>query len=211
MKKEAQRRDLGMTLVEVVIALSVLVVIMTGVLSALIFAHRTTQESIDQNAAFASVRSTMEQIRAIPFATLPYTDPANSNQASNLYLGNGTILDPSSTARDLTILFNGTTPVTLSVSVSDLPTLTAVTPSTAVPTGTEESTVNIDINNTASTTSDDVNLRLWLWVQDISNTGVDATQVRAITLVYHWRYKDANKVVWRTGVMRNMRSAAPTF
>ena len=188
----------GMTILEVMIALSVLALLLSGILAALLQAHRMTQESIYQNAARASVQGAVEQmLRSISFANLPYTNAANTLQPG---------ADASTT---VPIVFNGQleAPLALSISTSAIP------DAGVVPSGASENLVNIDVNYTPGLASDDMELRLWLRGQDVSDSAIDATQVRAITVVYQWRFFDGSNSAgrWHLNSVRNIRSAAPNF
>lgn len=188
----------GMTILEVMIALSVLALLLSGILAALIQAHRITQESIYQNAARASVQGAVEQmVRSISFPNLPYTDASNTIQPG---------ADSSTT---VPVIFNGRleAPIALSLSQSAIP------DAQTVPTGAVENLVNIDVNNTPDLASDDMQMRVWLWIQDASDLAIDATQVRAITVVYQWRFFDGSNSAgrWHLNSVRNIRSAAPNF
>ncbi len=209
MKPAAKKRHRlsALTLVEVLVALVVLLILMVGVFSALTFAHRTAQENICGNAAYANVRAAMEQIiRGVGFNNLPYTDGSN-----NLFQGTGVSAAINDANRSVPVIFNGNTSTNLLVSVCSLPDLTALVPGAAAPSGVREADVFVDINNTPGYANDDLEIKIWLWVQDASVVAVDATQVRAITIIYHWRFRDGARDRWHVGVVRNIRSSAPTF
>jgi type II secretory pathway pseudopilin PulG len=197
----------ALTLIEVLVALVVMLIIMVSIFSALTFAHRTAQENICGNAAYANVRATMEQIlRGVGFNNLPYTDASN-----NLFQGTGVSAAVNDANRSIPVIFNGNVSTNVLISVASLPDLTALVPGAAAPTGVREADVLVDINNTPGYTNDDLEIKIWLWVQDASVVAVDATQVRAITLIYHWRFRDGARDRWHVGVVRNIRSSAPTF
>lgn len=191
-------------MVEVIIALLVIFILMVSALTALTYSHRKTQEIISQNAAYASARACMEQLtRGLSFNDLAYTDSSNS-----LFSGNGNSISGSA---KLSVLFNGNVSKDVYVQKVALPDLSALSASRPETPDATETQVFLDINNTPASTKDDVELRVLLWVKDASVSAVDATQVRAIYVVYYWRYTDGVNKRWHVEVIRNMRSAAPTF
>jgi len=179
----------ALTLIEVLVSMLVLLILMVGIFSVLTFAHRTAQENICGNASLANVRAAMEQIlRGVGFNNLPYTDASN-----NLFQGSGLAATINDANRSVPVIFNGNTSVNLLISVGSLPDLTALRPGATAPVGVQEAVVDVDINNTPGYTNDDLEIKIWLWVQDASVVAVDATQVRAITIVYQWRFRDGTR------------------
>ena len=47
-------------------------------------------------------------------------------------------------------------------------------------------------------------------MKDASDQGHDATQVRAITIIYQWAMNDGANTRWFVGSVRALRSAVPT-
>lgn len=208
----------GMTILEVSVAITVLVLLLVGILGSILQADRISRENVDQSAALASAHGAVEQLlRGISFTELPYTD-----SSGNLYRGSGGSPIPSSDTAtyamvsQLPICFNGQlTATALRLSTGTIPLPSAIEPGglPAVGSGINDNTVAIDINNTPNIASDDLQMRLWVWIQDATNLSVDATQVRAVTLIYQWRFLDGRNTSgrWHVGSLRNMRSAAPNF
>lgn len=210
----------GLTLIEVMVSAGVLGLVVVGSLAGLVQSRKLTEGSIYQNAATTVVQGYMEQIKEADFANVPYyrgntlvpsssNDPiagvtsANRGKAIKTLLNNTDVdtLDDAGgeTITDFLLISEGN-PVDVST----------ITPGAAAPTGVEDNLKLIDVNQTTSTT-DDLRLRLWVWVQDASNVGVDATQVRSITIVYQWAMNGSPRAVWFVGSVRCIRSAVPTI
>ncbi len=206
-------------MVEVLVASAVLGLVIVGSMAGFVQSRRLTEGSIYQNAAITVVQGYLEQIKEAEFASIPYysgntlvpggsNDPiaglstANRAKAIKTLLNNtdiDTIANESGETLTDFILISSGTPVNPKTFV----------PGSAAPSGVQDNLKLIDVNKTAST-SDDLRLRLWVWVQDASNTGVDATQVRAITIVYQWAHNDGARTRWFIGSVRSLRSAVPT-
>lgn len=189
-----------MSLFEVCIAIGVLTLLLAGILAALLQSRRLTEGSIYQNSALTIVQGYLEQVKNMEFASLPYYD-----KSGNLVPGSG------SSSTEVTTRIDEATTDPLLISSGSPPDLASITPGGSGPTGTVNNDKIIDINQTPTSTNDDLRLRLWVWIQDISDGTVDATEVRAITIIYHYRLTDGTRSRWFVGSVRNIRSAVPTF
>jgi len=191
----------GMTLVELCIAATLLAVGMVAVLGALLFSRDLSEGSIYQNAAVTVVQGYIEQMKNMEFSDLPYTNATGAVTA-------GTGL----TATQIPTMLDAATSDPLVISTSTtIPDLTTMTTTNSAVVGVTDNIKTIDINSTPTNSADDLRLNLRVWVQDISNAGVSATQVRAITIQYAWQNgAGANRrIFW--GSVRTIRSAVPTF
>lgn len=212
-------RERALTLVEVIAASAVLGLVIVGVLASLIQSRRLTEGSIYQNAAITVVQGYLEQIKEADFANVPYylgstLVPGNSNDpiagvtSANRPKAIKTLLNNT----DVDTIANAdgeTISDYLFISAGDPPALSSITPGGSTPTGVEDNVKLIDVNQTTSTT-DDLRLRLWVWVKDASASSYDATQVRSITIIYQWAMNDGAKTRWFIGSVRALRSAVPT-
>ena len=190
----------GLTLIEVLVSVTVLTVLTVGILGGLLQSRRLTEGSIYQNSALTIVQGYLEQIKNMEFSSLPYR------------LSNDTLIaGGGATADEIPTLSDQNTPDPLRISSGAPPLVTALVPGTTAPTGVIDNVKSIDINQTANIATDNLQLRIWVWIQDVSNTAIDATQVRAITLIYQYRVGDGGRGRWVVGSVRNIRSSVPTF
>lgn len=200
-------------------AAGVLGLVIVGILGALLQSRRLTEGSIYQNAALTVVQGYLEQIKEADFANVPYY------MGSTLVAGNSN--DPiagvsaANRAKAIKTLLNNTDVDTVAnadgetisdyllISSGNPPALSSIVPGGTAPAGVEDNLKLIDVNQTVSK-SDDLRLRLWVWVRDVSAPSFDATQVRSITIIYQWAMKDGGKTRWFVGSVRSLRSAVPT-
>lgn len=188
------RSRAGLTLVETMVSSAVLAMILFGIFAALMQSRRLTEGSIYQNSAVTIVQGYIEQIKAIEFSDLPYLD------------GSGTLIPGAvdGVPAQIATRLDQTIPDPLTVSTAlPIPALSTILAS-ATPTGVADNLKVIDINrtdgsieftgsgNTPNIATDDLRLRLWVWIQDVSDSTIDATQVRAITILYAWRVNDGS-------------------
>jgi Tfp pilus assembly protein PilV len=214
------RSTRALTLIEVMIASLVLTLVMVSSLNVLIQNRKVTETSIFQNAAMTVIQGYMEQIKEAKFSTVPYYKdgvlvPANTDdpiqglasenrtKAIKTYLNN-TDVDTMGNEEGETIidylLISSGTPIAA----------TAVVPGGATPNGVIDNHKVIDVNQTGDE-ADDLQLRIWVWVDDISAPTVDATQVRSIKLIYQWKMTSNPTARWYVGSARTMRSSVPTL
>lgn len=191
-----------MTLVELCIAATLLTIGTTAVLGSLIYSRRMSEASIYQNATVSIVQGYIEQMKNMEFTDLPYITSGGS-----IVAGSG------STSTQVLTRLNATTTDPLVISTATtIPALSTInaTASTAL-TGVTDNIKLIDVNSTPSDTTDDLRLNLRVWVQDITNNSVSATQVRSITIHYAWIGGNGSKARLFRGSVRTIRSAVPTY
>lgn len=214
------RSTRALTLIEVMVASLVLTLVMVSTINVLIQNRKVTETSIFQNAAMTVIQGYMEQIKEAKFATVCYYKdgvlvPADTDdpiegltteqraKAIKTALNNTDVdtmgNEDGETITDYLMISSGT-PIAV----------TAVTPGGATPTGVVDNYKVVDVNQTASKT-DDLQLRIWVWVDDISAPAVDATQVRSIKLIYQWKMTANPEARWYVGAARTMRSSVPTL
>jgi hypothetical protein len=216
------RSTRALTLIEVMIASLVLSLVVVSSMNVLIQNRKVTETSIFQNAAMTVVQGYMEQIKEASFDNMPcYRDgvlvPSSTNnpiagltsenrgKAIETKFNNSDI-DTNTLGED-----NGETVTDYLLISSGTPIApTNVTPGGATPTGVIDNYKVIDVNQTLAT-EDDLQMRIWVWVDDISAPTVDATQVRSIKMIYQWKMTANPTARWYVGAARAMRSSVPTL
>jgi prepilin-type N-terminal cleavage/methylation domain-containing protein len=199
------------TLVEVLVASLVLAALVGGVLATLLQSRNLTEGSIYQNSANTILQGYIEQIKNMEFADLPYT-------------AGGTLMPGSVAGAASTLLTRGVRRVSaadgameniadpLLISTSASIPLPAEILNNALPAGVVDNIKLFDINNTPDNPADDLRLRIWIWIRDLSDPSSDATNVRGITILYSWRANNGSSNARSfVGTVRTIRSAVPTF
>jgi Tfp pilus assembly protein PilV len=186
---------------ELMIAVTLLSVGVIAVLGSLLHARRLSEGSIYQNAAVTIVQGYVEQMKNMEFADLPYI-----TSTGTVIAGTGT------TSTQVPTRLSATVSDTLVISTATtIPAVSTINASASTVTGVTDNIKLIDVNGTSSDTTDDLRLNLRVWIQDVSNTSVSATQVRAITVHYAWQSGTGlNARTYRSSV-RTIRSAVPTY
>lgn len=210
----------GLSLIEVVVSVSVLALVASGILAALIQSRRLTESSIYHNSTVTAMQGYLEQMKNMEFNELPYYDGETLMRGS-IVTGDNVIY---------TRLDNDT-PDPLRLSSGPIPALSAFqTAARAASVGMTSGAVSrtasitslafgegmidnvkvIDINNTP-TTVDDLVLHVWVWITPLESDADGVSAARAITMMYCWTFTDGRRVRTGTDTVRTVRSAVPTF
>lgn len=214
----------GITLVELTVSMTILAMLMIGVIAVLIQSRRLTEGSIYQNSATTIVQGYIEQMKNMELSDLPYY-----TSAGVLVPGSGTTADTSlpyynytsdtpvngpksgcTANNDISTRLDEANRDPLFISSGTPPDTSTIIPGAAAPSGVIDNVKLIDINH-SDNKSDDLQLRLWVWVQDMTGSGINATTVRSITIIYQWRVKDGTRFRYSLGSVRTIRSNVPTF
>ncbi len=181
-----------------------------GTLAALLQSRRMTEGSINQNSAIIVVQGYLEQIKNMEFSDLPYLKADGTIQAG--VLPADTTTTPTRYGINTRSSGDELTPDILYVSSGTPPNPSTVVGGAAAPTGIYDNTRSLEINTAVDTAStDNLQLRIWVWVRDITDNSIDATNVRSITMIYQYRVADGKRARWFVGSVRNIRSDVPTF
>lgn len=140
-------------------------------------------------------------MKNMEFADLPYLDSSGALVAGPV---------TGAPAQILTRLDESTTdPLTVS-TLLPIPATEAILSEDGPPEGVVENFKSIDINQTPDNANDDLRLRLWVWIQDVSDSSIDATQVRSIHIIYAWDFFDGTQTRRLAGSVRTIRSSVRT-
>lgn len=185
----------GMTLVEVVTAIGVIGIVSTSLIAASMLTRRLTEIAVYQASVTAIMQGYLEQIKNMPFESLPFSPPAGTSMSSGTY----------ATTYALTTQRDDVTADPLILSpLAPLTTANLAPP--AIPTTVYDNTKTFDVNR-----ANDLTLHIWVWIEDLTPTGYSpAQQAKAITLLYMWQIQDGRTTRSFTGVIKNLRSLVPT-
>jgi type II secretory pathway pseudopilin PulG len=221
-----------MTLVEVMIAASVLALATGGVFASLMQSRRLTEGSVVQNSALTIVQGYVEQMKNMELRDLlggaldakgnpilasgSYTIPTKLDDVTADPLVRSTGAIPA-----LSSLTPGTTPSRLIDNLKNFDILKDSTDTTfdtsdtsyAYTTQVAWSTIWPGAANFPSTTvgRNDLKMNVWVWITDLSASGTAAQKVYGITVIYTWQYRDGGQPKYILGTVRAIRSTVPTF
>jgi hypothetical protein len=223
-----------MTLIEVVIALSILALTLGGVLAALIQSRRLTEGSIAQNSALTIVQGYVEQMKNMELMQIvnATSDPASggtANLTSSFSIptrykepptsgsddGQDPLQTTTGTPPDLSTFTPGVTPSGVVDNLKDFSDGSgnqgaAVSWSSLWP-GAQNYPTPSSLVQTSTAYPGDLHLNMWVWIQDLSGTSTNATTVYGITVIYTYQVLDGARTRYVMGEIRTIRSAVPTY
>jgi type II secretory pathway pseudopilin PulG len=188
----------GVTLLEALISLTVMAMVMMGFIGSFVQSRRVTEASVLHAAATSVIYGIIEQMKGFSYTdALPYlgteTDPTATDPN-----------DPANTPPPcIRVRINQETIRWLRVRYSPAPatgdptpfapTTTPATSALAANVGTGGGAIDnwigaIPLSTVTGTTSQQINLNLWVWVDEVPDT--HATELKKITIVYTYLYQD---------------------
>lgn len=185
-------RQRGLTLVEVMIALTLTATVALAFISAFIQSRRVTESSVLHAAATSMVYGLVEQIKQLDYTTLlPNYEEDPAAPAD---------LDPPY----VRVRVNQNKIVWLQVVHTEAPTdgsdpTPAAPTTTPAPTATAASLGAIDnfigsipLSTVTGSASQQINLNIWLWIDEIPEVDDDVSEVKKVTLIYTYSYLDGS-------------------
>jgi Tfp pilus assembly protein PilV len=217
-----------MTLVEVVIAMTVLAIAMGGIFATLLQSRRLTEGSVVQASALTIVQGYVEQMKSLEILELVggttdiYGKPVLTTTSYAIPTrSDSTTLDPlmtsTGTPPDLSTIVPGVTPNGVVDNLKNFDIAKDISEaeksSTSVATPVAWSSVWPKAKNYPSGTvgSSDLKINLWVWITDLSGTSILSSKAYGITVIYTWQYNDGRKAKYNIGTIRSIRSSVPTF
>lgn len=189
-----RRMTRALTLVEVLIATVVLGMLMMGILATVMQSRRMTEGSVVQNSANAILQGYIEQMKTMAYETdlvcSPLTTPADPTLWPSLpcVKADGTL--------DALLLSVGSPPNEIDK---------------VNPTGGKDNPKPVAIKIPAVNPNDTITFHICVWVNDLSDSTPNATQTKAITIIYSYEFMDGGKKRTVVGSLRSIRSAVPSF
>lgn len=213
-----------MTLVEVIVALSVLSLLIAGILAVLLQTRRLSAASVAQNCAITIVQGYIEQIKNIPLQQFVNANPIDP------------LTNPQLTASFTLPTLKDQTAASASIQLATTP--STVTPATLLnaaagvtPTGVVDNLQSFDMDSVSATGTStwaavwpsaqnyptttpgrsDLRMNFWVQITDLTPTASAKSKAYGILIVYTWQYLDGNRIRYAKDAVRSIRSAVQTF
>ena len=234
-----RRRARAMSLAEIIVALFVLSLSISGILAVQMQSRRLTEGSVYQNTALTIVQGYLEQMKNMslkslinpdvngnPQLTVSFSIPAlfSDTTTDSIQTSTGAVPALNTITRGVTTAGiidnlrgfdmakdpNATTETSTDTTAG---VATAQVPWTTVwPNALNYSTATSNGVVSTTTGKNDLHLNLWVWVQDLSgSTTTNAKQVYGITIIYTWQYLDGGRTRYAISSVRSVRSVVPSF
>lgn len=196
----------AVTLVEAMISLFVLALVMLGLIGNFVQSRRISEGSVLHAAATSLVYGMIEQIKELDYVSLLpnyETDPAEPNGLTPPYIRLRVNQDRVVWIRVVHTAETDEDTSTTTIPFPKGPTTTPAATATAASVGAIDNWIGaIPLSTVTGTTSQDINLNLWVWIDDIRNKGTwaaetdppnpDTSDVKKITVVYTYQYRDGS-------------------
>ncbi|MGH7945716.1 MAG: type IV pilus modification PilV family protein [Opitutaceae bacterium] len=178
-------RQAGLTLVEVMVSLLLVALFMVCFLATFLQSRRVTESSVLNAACTSLVFGLIEQMKGLDYTTLM---PSNDVDAAAPV----TSTPPYIRLRinqDLTVWFQVVH--TDSSGTPQGPTTTPSPTATAASVGAIDNFIGaVPLSTVTGTTSQQLSLNVWIWIDEIPDVTKDVTEVKKITVVYTYSYLD---------------------
>lgn len=211
MPTRRSRKTSGVTLVEIMVAMLVLMMAMLVYLGSFLQSRRLTESSILHAAATSMIYGIIEQIKTLDYEdSLPYLGTRDPNTGEVVDANKTDPADPNATKPPfIRVRINQNKVAWLKVVWTKAPAVTnPVTPPTPKgPTATPDAGVaagtlgainnfigSIPLSTVTGTASQEINLNLWVWIDEIPDAAKDVNDVKKITVVYSYDCLDGGKI-----------------
>jgi hypothetical protein len=186
--RRAKSKLRGITLVEIMVSMTLLVVVMLGFLSTFLQSRRLTEGSVLHAAATILFYGIVEQMKGLSYTELLPSTAVDDDAPT----------DVKDKPPYIRIRINQDVTKWLRVvytEAPDAPQAPTTTPAASVKSSDigaiDNYLGNLPLSTVTGTTSQDLALNLWIWIDEIS--GKDADEVKKVTIVYTYSYMDGGK------------------
>jgi type II secretory pathway pseudopilin PulG len=191
----AMHRRRGVTLVEVMFALFIQATVMLAIIGSFIQSRRVTESTVLHAAATALVYGLIEQVKQLDYSTLLpnyETDPSVPTSG-----GVPTVTPPYIRLRIsqnkvvwIKVVHTAATEA-VPYPTPQAPTTTPSVTATAASVGAVDNYIgSIPLSTITGTASQQINLNLWVWIDEIPSESDEVSEVKKVTVVYTYSYMD---------------------
>lgn len=168
----------GMTLIEVMIAFLVLTTALLGFLGSFVQSRRVTESSVLHAAASSLVYGLIEQIKGLDYTSVPDGTPP--------------LIRLRVTPTDIVSL---RAVYTRAPTAPAAPLTTPPLSATALSLGAIDNIIGpFALSTSEGARSQQLQLNLWIWIDEIPDADRDVKEVKKITVIYSYTFNDGNRV-----------------
>lgn len=175
----------GLTLVEVMVSMSILVILMLGFIGSFLHSRRVTEASVLHAAASSLVYGIVEQLKGVDYTELLPSSTIDENAPSSLAPPYVRVRINQDLTQWLRVVY------TPAPGTPRAPTTTPALSATATALAAIDNTIGpLPLSTTTGTTAQSLVLSVWLWVDEMPDTTRDVAEVKRITMVYTYTFND---------------------
>jgi hypothetical protein len=167
------------------VAMTLLVTIMLGLISSFLHSRRVTEASVMHAAATSLVYGLIEQLKGVDYNELLPSISVDENAPSSLTPPYVRVRVNQELTQWLRVVY---TPAPGSPAA---PVGTPAADVTAAGIGAIENVIGpLPLSTSSGSTSQALRLVLWIWIDEIPNLGDDVSEVKKVTVVYTYDFND---------------------
>lgn len=178
-------------------ALTMLALFMLGFLTAFVQSRRVTETSVMHAAATSLIYGIIEQIKQLDYVNSLPSAVADPGDPSNTTPPLIRIRLNQNTLKWLRVVYTTSSGTPLGPLTTPAASATAASVGGgaidnvlgALPLSNYEMTDPVTGAVIARTTSQSINLNLWIWIDEIPNVSTDVSDVKRVTLIYTYSYQ----------------------
>ena len=175
----------GLTLVEVMVAMTILVVLMLGLISSVLHSRRVTEASVLHAAASSLVYGIVEQLKGVDYTELLPSSTVDPNAPTSISPPYVRVRINQDLTQWLRVVLTPAPGTPLG------PTSTPGASATASSLGAIDNVVGpLPLSTTTGTTAQNLVLSLWIWIDEMPDTARDVSEVKRVTIVYTYTFND---------------------
>ena len=176
-------------------ALFIQATVMLGIIGSFIHSRRLTESTVLNAASTSVVYGVIEQIKQLEYTELLPSQVVDPTDAANTPAPNVRVRINQNTVKWLQVVYTPMAADGTAVTPKG-PTVTPAPTASAVGVGADGSDAidnwigAIPLSTVTGTMSQQINLNLWIWIDEIPDAYV--SEVKKVTLVYSYSYVDGN-------------------
>jgi hypothetical protein len=191
-----RRHTSALTLVEVMVSLTLMATVLISFVGTFIQSRRVTESSVLHAAATSLVYGLIEQIKELDYSTLvpsfevdPYA-PTGTGAPVPPYVR---VRINQSVVKWIQVVYTAASTVA-APTTPQAPTSTPLSDATAASVGAIDNYMGaIPLSTVTGSTSQQINLNIWMWIDEMPDLTHDVANVRRCTLVYTYSFQDGGK------------------
>jgi hypothetical protein len=185
----------GLTLVEVMFALFIQATVMLGIIGSFIHSRRLTESTVLNAACTSVVYGIIEQIKQLEYSELLPSQVVDPTDTGNTPAPNVRVRINQNVVKWLQVVYtpmqaDGTAATAKGPTVTPHPTASGTGVGADGSNAVDNWIGALPLSTVTGTMSQQINLNLWIWVDEIPDTYV--SEVKKVTLIYSYSYVDGS-------------------
>lgn len=182
----------GLTLVEVMVSLVLMATVMVGFIASFVQSRRVTESNVLHAAATSMIYGIVEQIKQLDYTNLlpnyevdPFAPVATTPPYIRVRINQSTVVW-------LKVVHTAAPGAPKGPTTTPAPMAAAATAGAGGTAAIQNYIGSIPLSTITGSRSQQINLDIWVWIDEIPNSAYDVSEVKKITVVYTYSYVDGS-------------------